>query len=200
LRGIKAVRFALVLPVANLALWAATALLPVLFLLVRLGSNETHRFGDFTVHRSGSWLPFALHIVCDRIFPMTVAVNMPGLLVGAPISVPVISWLHSHPTALVTTKTWHTVSIPFFCLPAWWFLGNGLDRIREAKPLHFATVLVSSLLFISCIALAVGVLMSPPLDKQDLLPFFWGASVWTILFGIVPLTWVFQKHRRKRSW
>jgi DNA primase len=33
--------------------------------------------------------------------------------------------------------------------------------------------------------------------SEYLLPFFWGASVWTIIFGIVPVAWVYQRHRRR---
>lgn len=170
-------------------------LLPALFMSVRIGGAETHRFGEFVVRPRGSWLPFVLQTVCERQFPITVAFNMPGVLIGSPVSVPVVLWFRSHPTALVTLKTWHTLSIPFFCLPAWWFVGNSLDRLREAKRLHPSAVLLSSLLFIGCIALAIGISTSPPLDKQDLLPFFWGASIWAVIFGMLPLAWAYQKRR-----
>lgn len=181
---------AALLPLAELSLWCALVLLPTLFIygqlyVLQARGNASLGSGQFE---------FWLATVCEHRFYTIVNLNLPGALVGAPLSVPAASYLRSHPRVF-SVRTWHTVTMPFFCIPAWWFLGLGIDAALTRKRLHWGLHAIGSILCCVCIAALVGILTSPPADKTDLLPFMPGAIFWVVAFGLFPLNWLLQRFR-----
>jgi hypothetical protein len=144
------------------------------------------------------WLTFSLAAIGEQRFHLITDLNLPGLLVGAPLSVPAVSFLRQHPAAL-SARTWHTITIPFFCLPAWWFVGLGLDGLLARRRLHWTLLTIGSILACACIALVIGILTSPAADKPDLLGFLPGAIFWTVAFGVLPLNWLFRRRRVEKA-
>ena len=143
---------------------------------------------------SDRWLTFSLVGVCERRFQLITNLNLPGALIGAPLLIPAASFLREHP-AVLSMRVWHTLALPFFCLPVWWFVGRALDQLLAWKPLHWKVGATSSVLCCACIALLIGILSSPPTDKKDLVEFLPGAFLWTVLFGLPPTMWLLQKRR-----
>lgn len=181
---------AALLPLVELSLWCALVLLPTLFIYGRLYLLQA---------RGNASLPpgpfeFSLAMVCEHRFYTIVNLNLPGALVGAPVSVPVASYLRSHPR-MFSMLTWHTVTMPFFCMPAWWFLGLGMDAALTRKRLHWVLHATGSILCCGCIAILIGILTSPPADKTGLMPFMPGAIFWAVAFGLFPLNWLLQRFR-----
>jgi hypothetical protein len=181
---------AALLPLAELSLWCALVLLPTLFVygqlyLFQARGNASIGSGQFE---------FSLATVCERRFYTIVNLNLPGVLVGAPLSVPAASYLRSHPRVF-SMRTWHTVTMPFFCIPAWWFLGLGMDAALTRKRLHWGLHAIGSILCCVCIAVLIGILTSPPADKTDLLQFMSGAIFWAVAFSLFPLNWLLQRFR-----
>jgi hypothetical protein len=140
----------------------------------------------------GGLLEFSLATVCERRFHTIVNLNLPGALIGAPVTAPVASHFRRNPSAF-SVQTWHTVTIPFFCLPAWWFAGLGMEGALTRKRLHWALRSVGLTLSCACIALVICILTSPPADIEDLLPFMPGAIFWAVAFGLFPLNWLLQR-------
>ena len=180
-------------------MWSALVLVPTLSTYARI--NVTQRNGSANI-RSGQfeqmlprdrWLSFSLASVCERRFPLVTNLNLPGMIVGAPLTVPAVSFLRQHPLAL-SAQTWHTVTIPFFCLPAWWFVGRGLDGLITRRSLHWPMLAIGSILSCGCIALVIGILTSPPADKQDLIGFLPGGIFWATAFAVLPLNWLVRRH------
>jgi hypothetical protein len=183
---------ALLLPLAELALWSTLVVIPTLFMYGGLYSLQKHedasiRPGQPISPRDG-WLGFSLATVCERQFHTIANLNLPGALIGAPLSLPVASYLRTHPTGF-SVETWHTVTIPFFCLPAWWLIGIGIEGALTQKRLHWGLIAVGSIFSCACIALAIGILASPPVDRGDLLPFMPGTIFWAVAFGLAPLAY-----------
>ena len=170
------------LPLAELSLWCALVLLPTLFMygqlyLFQALGNAPLGSGQFE---------FSLATVSERRFYTIVNLNLPGVLVGAPFSAPAASYFRSHPRVF-SVRTWHTVTLPFFCIPAWWFLGVGMDAALTRKRLHWGLRAIGSILCCACIAVLIGILTSLPVDKPDLLPFMPGTIFWAVAFGLFPL-------------
>lgn len=184
------------LPIAELAVWSAVVLIPMLFMYARPGAVLEYR--NATIHSRQWMLPrdrrlmFPLAAIGERRFHLITDLNLPGLIVGAPLSVPVVSFLRRHPAAL-STRAWHTITVPFFCLPAWWFVGIGLDGLLARRRLHWAPLVMGSILSCACVAFVAGILTSPPADRPDLLGLLPGAIFWTFAFGVLPLNWLVPK-------
>ena len=143
------------------------------------------------------WLTFSLSEIGQRRFRFITDLNLPGAVVGAPLYVPAASFLRQHPGVL-SMRVWHTITIPFFCLPAWWFVGVGLDGLFARRRLHWTLLVSGSILSAACLARVIGLLTSPPADKADLLEFLPGAVFWTLAFGAVPLNWAFGRRREEK--
>ena len=192
---------AFLLPIAELALWSALVLVPTLLMYGRFYSLQKHGnasigSGQFElILPRDRWLGFSLATVCERRFHTIVNLNLPGGLIGAPLSVPAASYFRTHASGL-SVQTWHIVTMPFFCLPAWWFVGPGMEGALTRKLLHWALRLAGSIFCCACVALVIGILTSPQADRRDLLQFMPGAIFWAAAFGLFPLNWILTVRSR----
>jgi hypothetical protein len=179
------VSYAFWLPAAELAIWSSLVGSPMLLTYVKVSVIERK------VVLSDPWLMYSLSSVCEQRRPIIVNLNLPGVLIGTPILVPTVSFLQERSVAY-SFRALQTVTIPFFCLPAWWFVGWSLDSHLAGKRKHWARLVILSILsagcIAGCIAIIVGILTSPA-DKQvlEVLP---GAILWAIIFGAVPAMWL----------
>lgn len=186
---------------AELAFWSFAVLVPTLSTYVGIrhaGSEEesTIQKGRVEVRfPKDRRLAFCLDMVCRQRFPLISSLNLPGVLVGAPVSVLAVAALRRNPSEL-SVETWHTITIPFFALPGWWFVGRSLDALFTRRRPHWAMLVVATILTGACIALAVGIFASGPTDRKDLLLFLPGAIFWTFAFGILPANWFISWRRR----
>ena len=179
---------AALLPLAELSFWVALVVCPALFMFGRLYALSVQ--GNAPI-RSGLF-EFSLEIVSEQRFHAIVNLNLPGALIGAPLSVPAASYFRSRPGAF-SMQAWHTVTLPFFCMPAWSLVGLGLDAVLKRKRLHCGFRAIGSILCAACIVLVIGILTSPPADKSDLLPFMPGAIFWAVAFGLFPMNWLLRR-------
>ena len=92
--------------------------------------------------------------------------------------------------------SWRDITFPFFCLPAWWLVGLGIDGLLRWRRLHLAAMITSLVLFlffaIAFLALRFG---SSP-DRENDVYLFWGVVVWWGLFAVLPIAWVRQRRSR----
>lgn len=165
------------------------------FYVFQKNRNASIRSGEFElILPPNKWLEFSLARVCDRQFHTIVNLNLPGALVGAPLSVPAVSYLRRHPS-MFSTEAWNVVTLPFFCMPIWWFIGVGLERSLGRQRLHWTLRTIGSICFCACMAFLIGILTSSAGDRKDLFPFLPGAILWAVAFGLFPANWLLARDR-----
>lgn len=142
------------------------------------------------------WLPFALERAGFQYDHMVQAANLPATLVEVLISLP-LSWPSLwHPREL-TMATWRTFSYPFFCLPAWWFAGLGLERLVTRGKLHGITFASSAMLSMACLALLIGLRFGTSSSGwSDGDPVLWGFGFWSVAFALPGLAYIREKSLR----
>jgi len=192
------------LPLLELLVWSTLVPIPTLLLCGRIyllqrhanASREPRRFE--TVVPRNRWLEFSLQVVGEQNFDSVMDLNLPGVLIWGPMSVPANSYLEKH-AAAISPRVLQVVTLPFCCLPAWWFVGVGVEGLLARKRLHLAMRLIGSVLCSACIAFAVGILFAPPGDRGDMLPFIPGAVLWTGAFGLFPLGWWLRRRGKVKT-
>jgi hypothetical protein len=194
---LQRVTFSLLLPILELTLWFV--LVPsqaafVYFRLRRMAPNSADlrlRVGEFAVLIPRTrLLPYAVESVAMRESRTITAVNAPGLLGEIVISLP-ISWPNSwHPTGL-PLFAWRSLVLPFFCLPAWWFVGRGLDALCGWHCPRWWTLLAGTLLSAGFLTLLLGLRFGLSRgDRVDDVWIFLGLALWTLEFALFPALWL----------
>jgi hypothetical protein len=200
--------FSHILPVIDLALLVVLVFVPITMTAVHLyqasnGSDPVHIHAgqfDMTLPRS-QIVPWAIRTETMAKAHLMMAVNLPGVIVQALISLPSIKsgaqgW---HPQAL-TLQTWQALVFPFFALPFWWLVGRGLDGIVREERLHLSLLLVGTLLSGTCLALTLGFRLSMSVSERIGADWFIrGFAGWTIAFAVLPIAWVTQSIRPRSN-
>jgi hypothetical protein len=98
------------------------------------------------------------------------ALNMPGMFVGA---------LISYKPANMLVDEWRCFSLPLFCLWAWWFIGAGLDGLVGRRRIHWSVMALGAILSITCLVLLIGLRFG--LDASDRAEIVW--PLWVLASG-----------------
>jgi hypothetical protein len=198
------VPFSHILPVIDLALLVVLVFVPITMTALHLyqvskGSNQvnirTDQF-EMTLPRD-QIVPWAIRMETMAKAHLMMAINLPGILIHALISLPSIKsgaqgW---HPQAL-TLQTWQALVFPFFALPFWWLVGRGLDGIVREERLHLSLLLVGTLLSGTCLALTLGFRLGMSVSQRIGSDWFIrGFAGWTIAFAVLPIAWIMQSIR-----
>jgi hypothetical protein len=195
------VRLALLLPSAQFFAWLV--LVPVTALLTygrlsemrKAEAGRTHiQTKDFEVTiRPDNRLLFAFGPICERRFHGVVNIDLPGVVVGAPLTIPAVRLLHQNAVPW-GIDLWHVLTLPFFSLPVWWWIGRTYDRFRARKPLPAWQAVLASFLGAACVSAGIALMVpSPSEDKSELMPFLPGVVLWSGLFLTIPAVWALQK-------
>jgi len=124
------------------------------------------------------------------------AINLPGVLVEVLISLPT-SWPGTWHPASLPMDSWRSCSLPFFCLSAWWLVGQGIDGLLGRRRLHLAMLLTGSILFLLFLVPFGAFFWAPASDRADMAWLLPGFGFWTLAFGVLPFAWLRQrKHIR----
>jgi hypothetical protein len=196
--------FSHILPVVDLALLVVLVFVPITMMALHLydvskGSNQIHirtdQF-DMTAPRD-QIVPIAIRMVTVSKAHLMMAINLPGILLQALISLPAhTSWPSTwHPAALAP-ETWDTLVYPFYCLPFWWLVGRGLDGTVNNERLHWSLPLVGTLLSGTCLALTLAFRLGMSVSERIGADWFIrGFAGWTIAFAVLPIAWIMQSIR-----
>jgi hypothetical protein len=186
----------MLLPFLDLAIWLALVVAPLGFMYFQLRQSlpQSGTESIFFWTRSADvsrddLLPIVLQLGAQRNANTVTALD-----------------LHTWPSiwrpARFNVDSWRALSFPFYCLPAWWFAGRGMDALFGRRRLHWPALFSGLFFFL----LFGGLLMSlvvMPASERDGLPqwVFWGSGLWMVLFAVFPLAWVRQRvsDRRRRS-
>jgi len=136
----------LLVPLLALAVWGWLIPLPMARAYLWLWRISSGRVPD-------------LHYVLERVAAprarIVTAVNVPGMAGEILVSLPT-SWPSSWHPESVSSDSWRALSLPFFCLPAWWFAGCGVDALLCHRRLHWASAAFGLILSLAFLVLAVG--------------------------------------------
>jgi hypothetical protein len=196
--------FSHILPVVDLALLVVLVFVPITMTAAHLyqasnGSDPVHiHAGQFETTLSHSQIvPWAIRMETTAKAHLMMAINLPGVIVQALISLPSIKsgaqgW---HPQAL-TLQTWQALVFPFFALPFWWLVGCGLDSMLGNERLHWSLLLVGTLLSGTCLALTLAFRLGMSVSERIGADWFIrGFAGWTIAFAVLPIAWIMQSIR-----
>ena len=87
--------------------------------------------------------------------------------------------------------------MPFFCLPAWFFVGCGIDALLGWRRLHWAALATGTLLCVLFLVLFLGLRFGISTEERGEVVFpLWGMSLWALLFASIPAAWIRQWRTR----
>jgi hypothetical protein len=97
-------------------------------------------------------------------------------------------------------STWHAVVYPIYALPAWIYIGFGIDALIGRRRIRRGNMILSVLLALTCAALFYGFRFGMPAaerEGQERLGWFIdGFALWAALFCIPVMAWIGQKRHR----
>jgi hypothetical protein len=144
------------------------------------------------VIQSRSFLRFAFMSAGLRTLTPITVLNAPGHFVNLPISYLVTRGPFWSPY-LLGPAAWHCLIYPFFALPAWCFVGFGIDALLGRKRIRTTYSALSVFLAILFGTFA-GVLWFGLAKDPGLVPgLAEGFTLWTLLFAIPFAAWLKQK-------
>jgi hypothetical protein len=198
------IRFAILLPLLALAVWYFLVPAQIGFTWLRLhelsrqSSDGNANLPNLVIPRS-SILSFAIMSVGWREGDTITALNLPGDIVYWIASLPFTGSVPWHPSA-VPPESWRSFCLPFFCLPAWWFVGRGLDALLGWRHPRRWTLLIGTLLSAGFLVLLLGLTFAvPTADLRGGTWILWGFALWTLAFGVFPAAWIHVWLKRKKS-
>ncbi|HTV82876.1 MAG TPA: hypothetical protein VME18_09525 [Acidobacteriaceae bacterium] len=198
------ISFPVLLPLLSLTLWLV--LVPtqtgyVYFRLVQLSHGSTQMelgSGDFTIFvPRNRFLVWSLNGIAMREAPLIEAIDIPGTLGDILISLPT-TWPDTWCPANLSFDAWRFLSWPLFCLPAWWFVGRGLDTLLGWRRPRWWTLLAGSLLSTGFLILLFGIRFVESAQERASDTWIWfGLALWTLLFATFPAAWLRRTFARK---
>lgn len=169
----RLISFAYMLPIIELLFAAIIVLVPALLFFIRLkqmahssgsvslGSGEivltipSDRFLSVAFDRAGWW--------AEK--PVTI-LNTPAKFVETLVSLVVARKGYWWPPSLVQS-TWQALTYPIYALPAWIYVGLGIDALIGRHRVHRWNVILSVLLALTCALLFCGFRFGMPAAERE---------------------------------
>lgn len=189
--------FAVLLPLMELVVWVI--LVPIPTTLIYLGVHTPAQpevvhteIGTFSITPQEA-RQIAIESASLSTSHAITALNTPGTLVEILISLPTV-WPDTWRPVHLPLDIWRSITLPFFCLPAWWFAGRGFDALRSRERLPWPVALFGTLLCIAFVVLFCGLRFEIPAeDRAGGSWVFWGMALWALLFSAFPLAWLMRR-------
>ena len=154
----KRISLSLLLPVLELSAW--TMLVPTEVGLIYYGAHRATHGASAPLGSAelilppDRWVEYALRWMPLRDSHTIIAANLPGFLPDLLISLPTDQPGKWHPS-WASLENWRCFTFPYYCLPAWWFVGYGLDALlarRRVRRAALRTGTILSLLFAAALS------------------------------------------------
>ena len=194
----RLVSFAIFLPFVDFLIWAALALTPAALLFIQSQDTSIGPKGgvsvdySFDVHRDDMYtIPLTEKKVSRSHTIGTVA--LPATIVETVISSPSILASSWH-AADFYVDSFRSLTYPIYSLPAWWFVGTGLDGLFRKRKIGLPSRLAGTALTIVLITIVIG-LRSAPHGNDPNGEFNWiirALGIWVLMFAVFPAVWLKQ--------
>ncbi len=191
--------FCVILPLFSVCIWIISVALPVTFGYLHL-TYMVHGSPSVFLHTknfsitvpANDFFRFAANMVGElRGWELT-ALNLPGFVLELLLSVR--TWPSSWQPAGLTLWAWRALSFPLFALPAWYYVGIGIDGLFGRIALHLRDAILGSVLSAGCAFLGAGLTLGlSAADREPGLKWITaGFMLWALLSGIVAVAAVRQ--------
>ena len=200
--------FAYLLPLLELLFGAATVLAPSLLFFLRL-KQMAHGAGSVSL----SVGEFVMKIPSDRFLPVALdrtgwwaekpitILNAPAKFVEVFVSLVVAHKANWYPASFLSS-TWHALIYPVYALPAWLYVGVGIDALMGRCRVRRWNAALSVFLALTFAVLFCGFRFGMPAaerEGQELLSWFIdGFALWAVLFAIPFAAWMLRRKRQTR--
>jgi len=128
--------------------------------------------------------------------------NAPGYVLGALAWQLVIHHARGFPDSL-GPFIWRALSVPLYAIPAWFFVGRGIDGLLMRRLMRLFDLVMSTILVLLSLMVSVGLqfgLSASERTGDDLLVYLIsGFAWWTLLFAFPLSAWVRQRLRRAKE-
>ena len=190
--------FAILLPLLDVVIWAALALTPAVLLFIQshdtsIGPKDAVSVDySFDVQRDDSYtIPLTEKKVSRSRTIGTVA--LPATIVETVISSPSMLASSWH-AADFYLDSFRSLTYPLYCIPAWWFVGTGVDGLFGKRKIGLPSRLAGTVLTIVLITIVIG-LRSAPHGSDPNGQFNWimrALGIWILMFTVFPTVWLKQ--------
>ena len=132
--------------------------------------------------------------------PLTI-LNAPAKFVELFVSLLVAQKAKWYPASLLS-YTWHALIYPIYALPAWLYVGMGIDAGMGRRLVRGWNAVLSVFLTLTFAVLFYGLRFSIPVAEREVQePGNWiidGLALWALLFAIPFAAWMLQRRRQTR--
>jgi hypothetical protein len=197
--------FAYLLPLIELLFGAVMVLAPALLFFFRL-KQMAHGAGSVSLSSE----EFAMTIPSDRFLAIAFdraawwaakaifTLDAPAKFVEVFVSLVVAHTTKWYPASMLSS-TWQALIYPTYALPAWFYVGRGIDAAMGRCRVRGWNAVVSVFLALTFAVLSCGLRFGMTAEErrgQELLGWFIrGFAVWGVLFAIPFSAWLLQKKR-----
>jgi hypothetical protein len=203
MNGRSAVSASLLLPLLALLVSATLVLIPTVRAYVFLERAAQQK--EIITVESGSTrfamptdkaLIFAIYEAALRTQGQITVLNAPGQFFHVLVSRIIAGNGNWYPT-VIGPSTWRVLIFPFYALPAWFFVGRGLDGLFRRKRLRKAEMVMSLSLAVIFLTFSLGLrfgLSATEREGQLMLDWYiYGFALWGILIAIPFIAWLRQR-------
>jgi hypothetical protein len=194
--------FVLLLPIMEILVWAVVVLGPTLILFFRLkhaaqGSGSVSIMGaDIQMSISSEhFLSVAFDHAGWAAEKAIITLNASAKFVEVAVSLIVSRTGNWQPKSLLSS-TWRSMIYPIYALPAWIYVGHGIDALRGRNRVRTGNMIVSIILTLISGVLCCGLRFGLSADErygQDRLDcYIIGFALWAILFALPFIAWLRQ--------
>jgi len=148
------------------------------------------------VVQSNGFLSLAFTGAAFLVEKPIIILNVPAHFVDALICYAIARQPSWSPSS-IGPAAWHCLTYPLFALPAWFYVGFGLDAFLGRKRVRPLALTPSVVLVLAFGVLAAGLLFGlTPEERREqdmLLAYIGGLALWAVLFAVPFAAWLRQR-------
>lgn len=194
-------RFAVILPLFSIVVWVLLVLFPLSFQSLFFANSNR-----FVAILTRLWLAFpgnrffllGMTIPEEQRSWFVMALNLPAF--PAELLESIGTWPDSWSPPAFSIFQWRMLTFPLLALPAWSYVGRGIDALRFRIVLSVWDMIGGSCLGLGCATLCGGLAFTLPISDRDVLLVFTtvGFALWALLFATVAVAAVQQGRPKLR--
>jgi len=192
--------YSILVPIASLIVWGTLILIQALILFDSL--HHSSQGAEYIRVQGGSWTAvvsqshafwWSFQMTTSLRAPLVNGINLPGFILNSLASLLLFGSARWYPAAMLP-ETLRVIASPILCLPAWWFVGRGVEGILGSQKVRWQTLVIGAALCIFFLAMALGFTFgeSPQEQAETTVP-IWSFFFWAAAFAIPTIAWCVQK-------